>query len=50
MNHILHNLWNYKILIYINNIFIYTRIIKEYNRLILDIFQRLRRNNLIITP
>ena len=42
INHILHNLLDNKILVYINNIFIYTEIIKEYNRLILDILKRLR--------
>ena len=31
INHILHNLLNNKILVYINNIFIYIKTIKEYN-------------------
>ena len=31
INHILHNLLNNGVLIYINNIFIYTKTIKEYN-------------------
>ena len=35
---------------YINDIFIYTETIKEYNRLILDVLERLRRNNLAIAP
>ena len=48
INHILHDLLNNKILVYINNIFIYTKTIEEYNRLILDILKRLRRNNLTI--
>ena len=30
------------------NILIYTETIEEYNQLILDVFERLRRNNLII--
>ena len=50
INRILHDLLNNKILIYINNIFIYTKTIEEYNRLILDIFKYLRQNNLTITP
>ena len=33
-----------------NNILIYTEIIEEYDRLILDIFKRLPRNNLTIAP
>ena len=35
---------------YIDNILIYTKTIKEYNRLILDILERLRQNNLAIAP
>ena len=31
MNHILHDLLNNGVLMYINNIFIYTKTIKEYN-------------------
>ena len=50
INYILHDLLNNKVLIYINNILIYIEIIKEYNRLVLDIFEHLRRNNLAIAP
>ena len=35
---------------YINNILIYAKIIEEYDRLVLDILERLRRNNLTIAP
>ena len=35
---------------YIDNILIYAKTIKEYNQLILDILERLRRNNLTIAP
>ena len=35
---------------YINDIFIYTKTIEEYDRLILDVLKRLRRNNLAIAP
>ena len=31
INHILYNLLNNEILVYINNIFIYTETIEEYN-------------------
>ena len=48
INHILYNLLDNRILMYINNILIYTKTIEEYNRLILDILERLRRNNLAI--
>ena len=50
INHILHDLLDNKVLIYINNILIYTETIKEHNRLILDILKYLRRNNLAIAP
>ena len=50
INHILHNLLDNGVLIYINNILIYTETIEEHNRLILDILERLRRNNLAIVP
>ena len=50
INHILYNLLNNGILVYINNILIYTETIKEHNRLILDILEYLRRNNLAIAP
>ena len=50
INHILYNLLNNGVLVYIDNILIYTKTIKEYNRLILDIFEYLRRNNLAIAP
>ena len=50
INHILYNLLNNGVFIYINDIFIYTEIIKEYDRLVLDILERLRRNNLAIAP
>ena len=50
MNYILYDLLNNKVLVYINNIFIYTETIKEYNRLVLDILKRLQRNNLAIAP
>ena len=50
INHILHNLLNNEILVYIDNILIYTKIIKEYDQLILDILERLRRNKLTIAP
>ena len=38
-NYILHDLLDNKILVYIDNIFIYTEIIEEYNQLILDILE-----------
>ena len=50
INYILYNLLNNKVLVYINNIFIYTETIEEYDRLILDVLKRLRRNNLAIAP
>ena len=50
INHIFHNLLNNGVLVYINDIFIYTETIKEYNRLILDVLECLRRNNLAIAP
>ena len=50
INHILHNLLDNEVLVYINNILIYTETIEEYNRLVLDILERLRRNNLAIAP
>ena len=50
INHILYDLLNNGILVYMNNILIYIKIIEEYNRLVLDIFKRLLRNNLTITP
>ena len=42
INHILHDLLNNGVLMYINNILIYTKTIEEYNRLILDILEHLR--------
>ena len=50
INHILHDLLDNGVLMYINNIFIYTKTIKEYDRLVLDILERLWRNNLAIAP
>ena len=50
INHIFHNLLNNGVLVYINNILIYTKTIEEYNWLVLDIFKYLRRNNLAIAP
>ena len=50
INHILHDLLNNGVLVYINDIFIYTETIEEYDRLVLDILKRLRRNNLAIAP
>ena len=50
INHILYDLLDNGVLVYINNIFIYTETIEEYDRLVLDIFERLRRNNLVIAP
>ena len=50
INYILHDLLDNGVLVYINNILIYIKTIKEYNRLILNIFEHLRRNNLVITP
>ena len=50
MNHILHDLLDNGVLVYINDILIYTKTIEEYNRLILDVLERLRRNNLAIAP
>ena len=41
INHILHDLLDNEVLVYIDDILIYTKTIKEYNRLILDIFKRL---------
>ena len=42
INHILYNLLNNGILVYIDNILIYAEIIEEYNRLVLDVLERLR--------
>ena len=50
INHILHDLLDNKVLVYIDDILIYTKTIEEHDRLILDIFKRLRRNNLAIAP
>ena len=50
MNYILYDLLDNGVLVYINDIFIYTETIKEYNRLILDILERLWQNNLTIAP
>ena len=50
INYILHDLLDNGVLVYINNILIYTKTIKEYNRLILDVLKRLQRNNLAIAP
>ena len=50
INYILHDVLDNGVLMYIDNIFIYTEIIKEYDRLVLDIFKRLQRNNLTIAP
>ena len=50
INPILYDLLYNEVLMYINNIFIYIKTIEEYNRLILDVFKRLQRNNLVITP
>ena len=50
INHILHDLLDNGVLVYINDILIYTKTIEEYNRLVLDILERLRRNNLAIAP
>ena len=50
MNHILHDLLDNGVLVYIDNILIYTETIEEYNRLVLDILECLWRNNLAIAP
>ena len=50
INYIFHDLLDNRVLVYINNILIYTKIIEEYNRLVLDVFKYLRRNNLAIAP
>ena len=50
INYIFHDLLNNGVLVYMNNIFIYTETIKEYNWLILDVLEYLRRNNLVIVP
>ena len=50
INHILHDLLDNGVLVYINDILIYTKTIEEHNRLILDILERLRQNNLAIAP
>ena len=50
INHIFHDLLDNGILVYINNIVIYTKTIEEYNRLILDVLEYLWRNNLAIAP
>ena len=50
INHILHDLLDNGILVYIDDILIYTKTIEKHDRLILDIFKRLRRNNLAIAP
>ena len=39
INHILHDLLDNEILVYINNILIYIKTIEEYNRLVLDILE-----------
>ena len=49
MSYILHDRLNNEVLVYIDDILIHTEITKEYNRLVLDIFQRLWQNNLIVT-
>ena len=41
INHILYDLLNNEILVYIDNIFIYIETIEEYDHLILDILKRL---------
>ena len=41
INHILYNLLDNGVLVYINDIFIYTKTIKEYDRLVLDILEYL---------
>ena len=41
MNHILFDLLNNKVLVYIDDIFIYAETFKEYNRLSLDVLTRL---------
>ena len=48
INHILHDLLDNGVLVYIDDILIYAETIEEYDRLILDVFKRLRRNNLTI--
>ena len=50
INHILHDLLDNEVLVYIDNILIYTETIEEYNRLVLDVLKRLRQNNLAIAP
>ena len=50
MNYILYDSLDNRVLVYINNIFIYAETIKEYDWLILDILERLWRNNLTIAP
>ena len=50
INYIFHDLLDNRVLVYINDIIIYTGIIEEYNRLVLDILECLRRNNLAIVP
>ena len=49
INHIFYDLLDNGILVYINDVLIYSKIIKEYNQLILDILKYLWGNNLIIT-
>ena len=48
INYILYDLLDNGVLVYINNILIYAEIIEEYDRLVLDVLERLRRNNLAI--
>ena len=50
MNYIFHDLLDNGVLVYINDILIYAEIIEEYDRLVLDILERLWRNNLTIAP
>ena len=50
INHILHDLLDNGVLMYIDDIFIYTETIKEHDRLILDVLEYLRQNNLAIAP
>ena len=50
INHIFHDLLDNGVLVYIDDILIYIEIIEEYDRLVLDVLERLWRNNLAIAP
>ena len=50
MNHILYDLLDSGVLVYIDDILIYAETLEEHDRLVLDVLERLRQNNLAIAP